>query len=100
MKKRYFAALAAAAGAGAWCLHRDRKYPLRPELRFTNKLVVPGAMLNPKTAGLANRALARMALMELMLIALPGLGMHPVISRVLAGVCGSDAVASSTLTFS
>lgn len=62
MKKRYFAALAAAAGAGAWCLHRDRKYPLRPELRFTNKLVVPGAMLNPKTAGLANRALARMAL--------------------------------------
>ena len=64
MKKRYFAALAAAAGAGAWCLHRDRKYPLRPELRFTNKLVVPGAMLNPKTAGLANRALARMALTD------------------------------------
>lgn len=42
MKKKYIAALAAGAGIGAWCIHRDQKYPVRRELRFANKLAVPG----------------------------------------------------------
>lgn len=62
MKKKYIAALAAGAGLGAWCIHRDQKYPVRRELRFANKLAVPGWTLNLKTAGMANRALDRMAL--------------------------------------
>ena len=64
MKKERFAALALAlaAGAGAWCIFRDKKYPVRRELRFANKLAVPGWTLNLKTAEMANRALNRMAL--------------------------------------
>ncbi len=62
MKKKVLAALAASAGLGAWCIHRDRKYPMRRELRFANKLVVPGWTLNLKTVEMANRALDRMAL--------------------------------------
>lgn len=60
MKKKYWAALAAGTAAGAWCIHRNRKYPLLPELRFANKLAVPGCVLGTDTAKLANRALARM----------------------------------------
>lgn len=60
MKKKYWAALAAGAAAGAWCAHRDRKYPVRRALRFANKLVIPGRALGLNTAGLANRALSRM----------------------------------------
>lgn len=41
IKKRQIVALALAAGAGAWCAHRDRKYPVRQELRFANKLTAP-----------------------------------------------------------
>lgn len=59
MKKRYWAALAVGAAAGTWCIHRDRKYPVRPELRFANKLAVPGCALNWSTVRLANKALAR-----------------------------------------
>lgn len=62
MKKKYIAALATGAGLGAWCIHRDQKYPVRRELRFANKLAVPGWTLNLKTAEMANRALDRMAL--------------------------------------
>ena len=62
MKKRYWTALAAGIAAGAWCVHRNRKYPVRRELRFVNKLAVPGWALDLRTAKLANRALARMAL--------------------------------------
>lgn len=62
MKKKVWAALAAGAGLGAWCIHRDQKYPVRRELRLANKLAVPGWALNLKTARLANRALDRMAL--------------------------------------
>lgn len=62
MKKKYIAALAAGAAASAWCVQRDRKYPVRRELRFANKLAVPGWTLNLKTAEMANRALNRMAL--------------------------------------
>lgn len=62
MKKKYIAALAAGAGIGAWCIHRNQKYPVRRELRFANKLAVPGWTLNLKTAEMANRALGRMAL--------------------------------------
>lgn len=62
MKKRQIVALALAAGAGAWCAHRDRKYPVRRELRFANKLTAPGWAVNLTTAKLANRALDRMAL--------------------------------------
>lgn len=62
MKKTVWAALAAGAAAGAWCVHRDRKYPVRPELRFANKLAVPGCVLNAGTARMANRALARMGM--------------------------------------
>lgn len=62
MKKKYIAALAAGAGIGAWCIHRDQKYPVRRELRFANKLAVPGWTLNLKTAEMANRALDRMTL--------------------------------------
>ncbi len=62
MKKRLITALAAAAGAGAWCAHRNKKYPVRKELRFANKLVCPGWALTLNTATLANRALDRMAL--------------------------------------
>lgn len=62
MKKKYWAALAAGAGSCAWCVYRDKKYPVRRELRFANKLAVPGWALSLKTAGMANRALARIAL--------------------------------------
>ena len=62
MKKEYIAALATGVGLGAWCIHRDQKYPVRRELRFANKLAVPGWTLNLKTAEMANRALDRMAL--------------------------------------
>lgn len=62
LKKPFLAAAAAAAGAGAWCIHRNKKYPLRPELRFANKLAVPGGVLSLRTAALANRAMDRMAL--------------------------------------
>lgn len=62
MKKKYIAALAAGAAASAWCVQRDRKYPVRQELRFANKLAVPGWVLNLKTAEMANRALDRMTL--------------------------------------
>ena len=62
MKKKVLAALAASAGLGAWCIHRNQKYPVRRELRFSNKLVVPGWTLNLKTVEMANRALDRMAL--------------------------------------
>lgn len=40
MKKKYIAALAAGAAASAWCVQRDRKYPVHRELRFANKLAV------------------------------------------------------------
>lgn len=62
MTKKQMAALTAAAGAGAWCVCRNKKYPVRKELRFANKLTVPGWTLNLNTAKLANRALDRMAL--------------------------------------
>lgn len=62
MRKTVWAALAAGAAAGAWCVHRDRKYPVRPELRFVNRLAVPGCVLNAGTARMANRALARMGM--------------------------------------
>ena len=62
MKKKYIAALAAGAAASAWCVHRDKKYPVRRELCFANKLAVPGWTLNLKTAEMANRALDRIAL--------------------------------------
>lgn len=62
MKKKYIAALAAGTGIGAWCIHRNQKYPVRRELRFANKLAVPGWAVNLMTARLANRVLNRMAL--------------------------------------
>lgn len=46
---------------GAWCIHRDWKYPVLPGLRFVNKLAVPGCVLSEGTVKLANRALSRMA---------------------------------------
>ena len=60
VKKKYWAALAAGTAMGAWCVRRDRKYPVRSELRFANKLAVPGCVLNVDTAQLANRVLTRM----------------------------------------
>ncbi len=62
MTKKQMAALAAAAGAGAWCVHRNQKYPVRRELCFANQMVCPGWALTLNTAKLANRALDRMAL--------------------------------------
>lgn len=62
MKKERFAVLALAAGAGAWCILRDKKYPVRRELRFANKLVCPGWAVNLGTAKLSNRMLDRMPL--------------------------------------
>lgn len=62
MTKKQAAPLAAAMGIGAWCVHRNKKYPVRKELRFANKLAVPGWALNRSTAKLANRALNQMAL--------------------------------------
>ena len=62
MKKKAWAALAAGAGIGVWYAHRDRKYPVRPELCFANKLTAPGWVVNLITAKLTNRALDRMAL--------------------------------------
>ncbi len=62
MKRKHWAVLAAGAAAGAWCVYRDQKYPVRRELRFANKMVVPGCVLSAGTAKLANRILARMRL--------------------------------------
>ena len=62
VKKTYWAALAAGIGAGAWCACRDRKYPVRQELRLTNKLVCPGWAVSLGTAKLSNRMLDRMPL--------------------------------------
>lgn len=64
VKKKYWAALAALAAAGLWCVRRDRKYPIRRELRFVNKLVVPGCAVNLGTVKMANRVLSRMPLPE------------------------------------
>ena len=58
MKKKYMTALAIGA-AGVWCAYRDRKYPVRRELRFASKLAVPGWTLRPETARLSNWMLAR-----------------------------------------
>ena len=63
-KKRWAAALTAGAAMGAWCVHRGQKYPVLPELRFANKLAVPGCVLSMDTAKLANRALSHMALLS------------------------------------
>ena len=60
MKKKCWAALIAGTAMGLWCVHRDRKYPVRRPLRFANKLTVPGWALGLNTAKLANRALTRM----------------------------------------
>ena len=60
MKKKHWAMLAAGAAAGAWCVYRDKKYPVRRSLRFANKFTVPGFVLNADTARLANRVLTRM----------------------------------------
>ena len=62
MTKKQIVVLATAASVGAWCVCRNKKYPVRKELRFANKLTVPGWTLNLNTARLANRALDRMAL--------------------------------------
>jgi len=62
VRKNYLTILAAGTAVGTWCVHRNRKYPVRPELRFVNKLAVPGGVLNANTARLANRFLARMRL--------------------------------------
>lgn len=62
MKKTYWAALAAGIGAGVWCACRDKKYPVRRELRLANKLVCPGWTVSLGTAKLSNRMLDRMPL--------------------------------------
>lgn len=62
MKKKYIAALAAGTGIGAWCTHQDKKYPVRRELRFANKLSVPSWAINLGTARLSNRLLDQMPL--------------------------------------
>lgn len=62
MKKKCWAMLAAGAGIGAWCIYRDQEYPVRRELRFANKLVIPGWSLNLKTAEVANRVLGQMTI--------------------------------------
>lgn len=62
VKKTYWAALTAGIGAGVWCACRDRKYPVRQELRFANKLVCPGWAVSLGTAKLSNRMLDRMPL--------------------------------------
>lgn len=53
MKKKYMAALAAGAAAGIWCASRDKKYPVCRELRFVNKLAVPGWAIGLGTAKLS-----------------------------------------------
>ena len=62
MKKKYWAALAAGTAAGLWCVRRDRKYPVCRELRFVNKLAVPGWAISRSTAKLSNQMLDRMPL--------------------------------------
>jgi len=62
MKRKHWAALAVGAAAGAWCVYRNQKYPVRRELRFANKMVVQGCVLSAGTAKLANRMLARMGM--------------------------------------
>ena len=64
MKKKYWAALAAGTAAGLWCVRRDRKYPVCRELRFVNKLVVPGCAVSLKPVKMANRVLSRLPLPE------------------------------------
>jgi len=60
MHKKYWSMLAAGIALGAWHIYRDRKYPVCHELRFANKLVIPGFVLQQNTARLANQMLSRM----------------------------------------
>ena len=62
MKKKYIAALTAGTAAGIWCACRDKKYPVCRELRFVNKLAVPGWAISLSTAKLSNQMLDRMPL--------------------------------------
>jgi len=50
--------------AGIWCICRNKKYPVRRELRFANKLVFPGCTVTLETAKMANRILAQMTTPE------------------------------------
>ena len=62
MKKKYMAALVVGAAVGIWCASRDKKYPVCRELRFVNKLAVPGWAINLSAAKLSNQMLDRMSL--------------------------------------
>ena len=62
MKKKYIAALAVGAAAGIWCASCNKEYPVCRELRFVNKLAVPGWAISLNTAKLSNRMLDRMPL--------------------------------------
>ena len=64
MKKKFWAALAAGTAAGFWCIYRDRKYPICRELRFINKLAVPGCAVGLESVKMANRLLSRLPVPE------------------------------------
>lgn len=42
----------------AWCIHRDKKYPLAKGYRLFNKVAVNGAIINTHTVKLENKLLA------------------------------------------
>ena len=58
MKKKTIALLGALGAAGAWCVHRNKKYPLAKGYGAFNKVAIPGAILNEKVAKFANSIMA------------------------------------------
>ncbi|KAA8500463.1 hypothetical protein FNY66_13310 [Mediterraneibacter catenae] len=62
IKKKYAGLAGAAAAAAAWCICRNKKYPLAEGYPFLNKFFIPGMFLSKPFLRMANSRLADMEL--------------------------------------
>lgn len=62
LKRKLVTTGALALGAKAWCVHRNKKYPLAKGYGFLNKIIFPGAMITPRIVKLANTVIAAIGL--------------------------------------